>query len=386
MDRREYDDAALLRAAEEHTGLTDWGEDEEFRAGLRVALRALAKSSAPPDLSERLHSTWLGHLTTRLQLIEHRRLNPAVAEEDVGDPLVVMGLPRTGTTALFDLLAEDPAARAPLNWETAHLSPPPDPDHWHDDPRIEQVEQGFQQMMEATPDLAAMHTYGARLPAECNVLLNMEFWSPNIPVRAGAHLNAYTPWLAHAQLTRPYRVHHWALQQLQHHGPRGRWALKSPFHLFDLAGLLAEYPGAMLVQTHRDPATTMPSLASLVTTVAGIPRGHPDRVSMGRAWARLWGTGLRKAMAARLDPAVDDRVLDVGHRSFLEDPLGTVKHIYEHFGLPYTDEFDARARTWVETPSQHAGAHRYTAEEFGLDKDLLSEEFADYRDRFADLI
>ncbi|SRR6266545_1339522 len=246
----------LMRDAERSTGLSDWGGNATFVSGLRVLLASLAESSLPLEARQRQIERCRDHLEVRLRLIDHRTRHPETAARDVDGPLVVMGLPRTGTTALIDLLVQVPAARAILQWETNALFPPPRREQWATDPRIASTQRHLDRVALAFPELVEMHAFGAELPQECNAVLELEFWSPN--VSGGGGLDRYADWLAHNVPENPFPIHRWVLQHLQAHGPSGRWTLKSPFHMFDLPAFLAVYRSAVFVQTHRDPAAVAP--------------------------------------------------------------------------------------------------------------------------------
>jgi hypothetical protein len=373
-----------MERAVDACGLSDFGDHDDFRIGLRVVLNALDQADVAPDRRAAMHAGWIANLETRLRLVQLRHEHPEIADQSIEGPLAVIGLPRTGTTALVDLLAQDPAARAPLQWETGNLFPPSSRADWANDPRIEQLQSIFDSMGSSNPIVAlGLHTYGATLPDECNTFLALDFWSPNMV--AAAPLPAYNAWLRFATLPHPYRTHRWVLQHLQAHGPSGRWTLKSPFHVFDVPGLLAEYPDAMLVQTHRDPAALMASMAGLYSTIRGEGPGDPRREETGRELLELWGTGLQRCLAARQDPAVDGRVLDVSHRAMIDDPIGTLRSVYDHFALSFDSEAERRARAWAAQPSQHLSTVRFDLADFGLDEDAVDAGFGSYRQRFAEL-
>jgi hypothetical protein len=373
---------SLMAEAERRTGLSDWGDHLSFRSGLGVLLASVAESELPGETRAELVQWWTSYLEQRLRLIEHRRRNPAVAEERIERPLIVIGLPRTGTTALVDLLALDPASRSPLQWEADKLPwPPPTREGWATDPRIDEAKRRDEQFARENPLMAAQHTMSPMLPTECNAILMIDFWSPSYAARYT--LPRHDQWLAHSRIERPYRTHRRILQHLQHHGPLGRWTLKSPFHQFDLVGLLDEYPDAMLVHTHRDPVSTLPSQASLIAARRKWPAGDPRRRELGPLQLDLWGTGIRRGTAARCDPAVDSHVYDLSNRTLAGDPLGAVRDLYEHFELPFTEEYATRIKDWIERPTQPSPRGGYSLEEHGLDVASIEEAFTEYRTRFA---
>jgi len=374
-------DEELMAEAERRTGLRDWGEHDGFRVGLRVLLATLDDLDLAPKQRQPLVETWLARLGDRLRLIDHANHNPAIAQEPIAGPVVVIGLPRSGTTVLVDLLALDPAARAPLQWETALPWPPPSRQGWASDPRVSEAGDRAAAHARANPELAALHSSGPTLPDECNAILGIEFWSPNF--WASRPLPRYERWLARSRIDRPYWTHHRVLQHLQHHGPIGRWTLKSPFHQFDLPALLAQYPDAMLIQTHRDPVAITASNASLICAVRRLPPGHPDRAEVGRSNLALWGEGLRRGMAAREDPTLDARVFDLSNRDLNADPVGSLRSVYDYFGLPFTDEFAARIRSWAQHPTQPPSGRTVSLSDVGLDRAMVEEAYAAYRSRFG---
>jgi hypothetical protein len=374
----------LLEQAATATGLSNFGEHQDFRIGLRVLIGAADDAGITGDARDTLEAGWVSSLSTRLLLIQLRQEQPAIAAEEIAGPLAVIGLPRTGTTALVDLLAQDPAARAPMQWETANLFPPPSRTAWASDPRIAQLQAVFDETAAVNPIVKlGQHTFGAMLPDECNSFLTLDFRSPNLSVMGG--LPRYSEWLRHGDVPRPYATHRMVLQHLQHHGPAGRWTLKSPFHCFNIPQLLAEYPDAMLVQTHRDPVALMPSMCGLYSNIRGETADDPERSVTGRELVELWGAGLQRGLAARLDPAVDARVFDVSHRSMLKDPLGTVRSVYDHFDLPFTADAESAMQRWLDHPSQHMSSVKFTLEEFGLDPEQVEAGFGAYRARFGHL-
>jgi hypothetical protein len=374
-------DAVLMERAAEMTGLSDFGQHDDFRTGLGFLLAALDGSDLPPEMQVLMHHAWVGSLATRLRLVESRRQQPEIATQEIEGPVAVIGLPRTGTSALVDLLAQDPAARAPLQWETVHLFPPANPETWSNDPRIVDFQRSLDQMMDAIPTLGALHTFGARLPDECNTFLALDFWSPNFTARMA--LPTYTEWLTVGRLEHPYLTHHWVLQHLQAHGPSGRWTLKSPFHAFAVAELIEEYPDVMLVQTHRDPIDLLPSMAGLYSTLRGHKPGDSGRKATGHELLTLWGTGLQRCLTARCDPAIDERVLDLSHRAMTKDPLGTLRTVYVRFDLPFTANAERCFTTWLDNPAQHKSSVAFSLDDFGLTSDEVEQAFGDYRERYG---
>jgi len=298
-------------------------DGDEFRVGLRILIADLAEHGHRPELVERMHGVIRSTLHKRFALLARRDAQPAIAQERITRPIFVIGLPRTGTSALVDLLAQDPASRCAQQWEVAHLGEAMDPATWASDPRIAALQAEMEAQSSTNPVVAlGLHTYGATLPDECNSFLSLSFWSPNLSVFD--HFPRYVEWLRHGRVCNSYAMHRKVLQHLQHYGKRGQWVLKSPFHVFDLPGILEAYPDAVFIQTHRDPVQLIASNCGLHSTIRGEQAGDPRRLATGAEQLALWGTGMQRALAARRDPEMDRRVIDLSHRDLLDDPLGTV--------------------------------------------------------------
>jgi hypothetical protein len=373
----------LMHESATMTGLSDFGPDE-FEVGLRIIEADLAHSNLPRHLAEWLRADTLKNLSTRLTLMSQRSAQPAISKEVISRPVFVVGLPRTGTTALIDLLLQDPAARSPLQWEFEYLDDMTTRDGTREDPRIDSVELRLQSMNKTHPIAAqGLHSYGARLPEECNSLLKLSMWSASISVRG--YLPRYSEWLRLCAIRQPYAFHHYILQHLQYYGGGGRWTLKSPFHVFDLGAILAEYPDAVFVQTHRDPSQLMASMAGLYSTIRGQAAGSPEAAATGREINEFYGTGIQRALGARQDPALDNRVFDISHRELLRNPMGTISKIYARFGWDLSTEAHEFMRNWVDSPTQRISGVKFTLSDFGLDDAQVDEAFGRYRERFGDL-
>jgi len=374
-----------LAAAEESTGLRDWGGDGSWRPGLGEVLAA-ARADPQPAVRQMVTAEVARLLAIRLRLADDEAAHPEITAAPIDRPLVIVGFPRTGTTYLHELLTLDPATRAPLAWESRTPWPAPDVATYACDPRIAATQARYDAMLATRPEFRTMHAFGARLPAECHEIMMLHFASANFWHRFG--LSSYAAWFAAARHSGKYRTHQRVLQELQWKGPRGRWTLKSPEHLFDLAELLETYPNACLVQTHRDPATAMASLARLIyaNQAMYIPRADPREV--GAVVRALWGTAFERAVADRSLPGVDGAVLDVAYRDLVARPADTVRAIYERFGLPYTNEFHRALTGHLERQrSGHGdgGGREQVRDDsdYGLTARDLAGAFPGYRERFS---
>src|SRR3546814_844531 len=217
------------------------------------------------------------------------------------------------STIVYDLLCLDPAARAPREWEWYIPWPAPEIETFATDPRIAQVQSIYENWLKHAPQLADIQRMDCTQPGECNHGMMLHFGSTNFPAEFG--VPAFAEWLQENPPEGQYRTHKRMLQQFQWKGPRGRWTLKSPQHLFDLPGLVEAYPGAMLVWTHRDPVLTFSSLASMIAGFLAAFGADKDLHAIGRGVFDMWSAAMKRATQARLErPDIEGRIIDLAHK------------------------------------------------------------------------
>jgi hypothetical protein len=381
---RPLDPATLVTVARDATGLDDFGEDT-WQDGLERLVAALCDEAA---LSDRgilaAAGDIVGHLTNRLRVVDWHRRHPALARDDVTPPIVIVGQARTGTTILFDLLAQDPAHRVPLTWEVDRPVPPPETATYDTDPRIAEVEAQLDLVDLALPGFKAMHPMGARLGQECVRVTGGDFRSMIFPTQY--RVPSYARWLLHeADMAPAYRWHRRVLQVLQSRHRGARWVLKSPGHIWCLGALLAEYPRALLVQTHRDPLRVVASIGSLLAVLRRLASDDTSVPAAAAEFADHLLEGFDRSVTARRHGVVPpDRVVDVQFRAFLADPLATVRTVYERFGLELPADVGARMRAFLAAnPQGKHGGHRYDFADTGLDAGVLRERARRYQEYFA---
>jgi len=373
----------LVTAACRRTGLEDFG-DTEFRPALRELL-ASCEQEADLNLVGRLaaRSDAARILRNRLRLQADRRRHPEIAAEIIRRPLVVVGLPRSGTTLLHRLLAQDPANRVPLTWEAMLPSPPPERATYPTDRRIEFAERQVGWFLRIAPHFQRIHPVGARLAEECVMLMSHSFASYQFDTMY--RLPSYQSWLERQDLHDAYRVHRQLLQHLQWRCPGERWVLKAPNHLFALPTLAETYPDLNLIWTHRAPAEVIPSLSSLYTELRRVFSDSVDPRQTGPEVTRVWADGLARGLTA-LDRGVvpAGRVFHVRYTEIAADPVGTVRRIYQHYDLPFSAAFEARLRDFLqEFPRGRFGRHDYSLPEFGLDAEEERARYRGYCERFG---
>jgi hypothetical protein len=368
----------VLGAAREATGLDDFGDDS-FREGLAVMVRSLeSEADLTPAGLDQVRGQLVRTLSNRLQVEDWYRRHPEIDEQEIIAPVVQLGLPRTGSTALGNLLAEDPAVRSLRTWEAGTPCPPPEKDHEHDDPRIAQAQAGMDAQLARVPELAAMVPRSAAGPTECLFLLALDF-------RSGSAVSAkkvpsFSAWLLDCDMEPGYRYHKKMLKLLQWRCGPTRWRLRSPIHMSGIYDLDKVYPDAQFVMTHRDVTKVIPSVSSLLATVSSLV-GQDDPHYFGGFAAQLWETALRRTVAFR-DDGREHRFHDLGFREVQDDPIGSVRKLYASLGEQLSPQAEDRMTKWWAGNSRVQGGHRYTAEEFGLDAAELRSRFAFYTDRF----
>lgn len=364
------DPADLLAEARDRTGLDDFGEDS-FREGLEVLVRALGDEARLNAAGEAvIYPRLAGHLAQRLQVEDWYRRHPEIDDEPIEAPLVGLGLPRTGSTALSFLLAQDPAVRHLRTWESSEPCPPPSTVDGPD-PRRER----------------AMESAGTRShvptevdgPMECLDLLALDFRTHLY--LAFAQIPSYADWLLGADLTSAYAYERRVLKLLQWGEPARPWRLKSPAHLLFLPALDRAFPDARFVMTHRDPTDVLLSVAEVYADIAGVFTDDLDRHYLGALNLEHWSVGMDRAVAFR-DGGAGDRFYDLDFRAMQADPVGEVRGLYAWLGEPVTDEFaDGMARWWAENAEHREPSPKVDPADFGLDLDAIRPRFAEYVER-----
>ena len=376
----------MLATAIRRTGLRDFG-DPSFREALERLLRSLERE-ANLNLVGRIaaREDLTGMLVNRLLLERDRARHPGIAHEDIRRPLVITGLPRSGSTFLHGLLAQDPASRIPLHWELRFPSPPPERSTRDTDPRIARAARHIRWFHRLAPEFRKIHPVGARLPEECVVILSHAFLS--FEFSSNWFVPTYQSWLEEQDLEPAYRYHRRFLQHLQWAQSGERWLLKAPVHLPGLRALFAVYPDANVVVTHRDPLEVVASVASLHVTLRRTFARGVDPAAIGPEVSAMLAHDVRRGFAARADGCGGpEQFFDVWYGELMDDPLAVIRRIYRHFDLRLSSETVGRMRTYLaENPKDLHGPHVYSLADFGLDPDVERRRYRDYRERWGRLL
>jgi hypothetical protein len=373
----------LVETACARTGLDDLGPDT-FRDGLDRLLDGLRTEARLNDIGRAITpENLLLPLTNRLGLVDWHRRHPEIGAADVGPVVAMIGMGRTGTTIVHDLLAQDPANRVPRTWEVDRPFPPPETATYDTDPRIAEVQAGIDAGREARPELQAMHPMGAQLAQECIRMTASEFAS--LIFLSQYRSPSYLRWLTvDADLAPAYRLHRQFLQLLQWRHRGDRWVIKSGAHQWALPALVAEYPDAWFIQTHRDPLRVIASLSSLF---AAIHSTFSDEVTVSEVaaeWSEAILDALDRSVTAREDGTVPAAtVVDVQYAAFMDNPFREIHRVYDHLGADLTPEVEQRMRAFLDNhrADQH-GTHRYSWVDTGLHERELRERARRYVDYF----
>ena len=336
---------------------------------------------------EEAHLTMLGRITVRelvvsllenlLLLEEERRLSPQVEAQRITAPTFITGLPRTGTTLLHALLAEDEANRTPLTWEVMF---PADSHATQDTPVRRRTQSRLDWANRFAPEFKRIHPIAESLPQECIAITAQVFMS--IQFHTTHKVPSYQDWLENHPHDLGYDFHYRLLQHLQARRPGSRWVLKAPGHLFDLAALLRRYPDARIIQTHRDPLRVVASMASLATVLRRAFSDHADPIEIGPDWTSRWANALERFLTAR-EEANPAQFLDIHYEEIERAPLQAVERVYDFLGWTLTDAARESMQTFLAAnPKNKHGAHSYSLAQYGLDKSTERQRFARYCERF----
>jgi hypothetical protein len=370
---------SIVRDAEQRAGTSEW-DDSLVHEPLAILTGSIASESDLHEVGllgagERLRGLLAGYIGMQSDARKH----PSILDESIERPIIIFGLPRCGTTLLHGLLASDPRNRAPAFWEALRPSPPPETSTFDTDPRRAEVQAVFDDMIERNPSLLASLPYSADLKAECNTLTQPTLRS--VAFSAYYHAPTYESWYLEADHRSMFRYHRRALQQLQWHGPRGRWMLKAPPHLFTMHDLIDEYPDALLVRNHRDPKSVLSSNCALYQANRVLHTDSSDPHVVGSDCLELWATGCDRADAfseARPDVAI----LDVHYEELVADPVATAARIYDAYDLEMTAEVEAVMRDYlIDNARETRPVEHHDLAEFGLSAGQVDERFDSYRTR-----
>jgi hypothetical protein len=365
------------------TGTDDFGPDD-YLVGLKVYLQSM---DYDPRFSEQgRRGAWgqvIGVLRSRAHAIKAMKDNPGFDARPILDPVVITGVPRTGTTALHRLMAVDPRFQGLQTWLIDSPMPRPPIETWSEYPQFRRSVGELETHYNAAPESRAAHLRAAEEVHECCMILWHSFKS-NILACGGWSSATYDAWWRSQDETPSYAYYYKCVQLIGMNDPDKRWLLKNPGHIENLDLLFAIYPDARVIQTHRDPAKAVPSLVSLLMNLHPIyeeGRVQQRAENMLVREVNKWAEAVRKCDAVRQKHP--GQVLDVIHADFHADPMAVLERIYAFIGMDIPDDTRAAmARRIEEKPELARGVHRYNIADYGMTPEQAREPFGDYVQRY----
>jgi hypothetical protein len=373
---------ALIEQASKATGLDYFG-GESYREGLDVLVNDLNAGAAKgwhteSGIGRAAHdiSHWLKN---RLKAEDYLKQNPELLDRPIERPVFVMGVPRTGTTLMSNLLAADPARRSPLTWEIDDPVPPATSATLTTDPRaVERLAQE-KAMLAANPEMGKYYRGSAIYPNEDVFIMAHDF--KTLMIESKGKLPGYKDFIFSTDMTSAYEYHKRFLQVLQHHAP-GVWNVKKPSHALWLETIFKVYPDARVIWTHRDPFTATGSLCSVISLSHMAHMGKIDAEWLGEDYSWQAAEHANRIMDFR-DKFGEDKIIDVHYADLVGDPVGETKKLYAKLGDEWTSAAEAGIQGWVDdNPQNKFGKHEYKLAQYGLSMEQLEPMFERYLSRY----
>jgi hypothetical protein len=378
--RAAFDQLHDVVAAE--SGSNDFGPSD-YVPGLKVLLQSM---DYDPHFSERGRRTaWgevIGVLKGRVHAVKSMKDNPGFDAVPITNPVVITGIPRTGTTALHRLMAADARFQSLQTWLLDSPMPRPPVASWPGYPQFQKTVAALEARHEAIPQKRAAHHRAAEEMHECCMVLRQSFvsnlWS------CGWSAPTYDAWWQSQSENAAYRHYYRCVQLIGSTSPDNRWLLKNPGHIQNLDILFAIFPEAKVIQTHRDPAKAVPSLVSLLMQshpVMEVDRSEQrSKIMLAREVAK-WSNAAAKADKVR--QTHPGKLLDVMHADFHSDAMGVLEQIYEFIGMDISDDVRGLfAQRITEKPELSHGVHRYNIADYGVSEEEARAPFREYIQRY----
>jgi hypothetical protein len=367
----------LIRAAQQRTGLEEFDSDS-FREPLELMVAEIDARPERDSIANALRDEMVGALANRLRVADHLRRHPEQGDAPLDVPIIVMGMPRTGTTVLSYLLDCDPRWRSLLNWEAVDSVPPPTTATLRTDPRCVAKKEIQEKILPNIP-FAVPHWEWADGPTECIFVHAQDFKALSWEARLASR--RYADYLLDCDMSTAYDYQKKVMRVLQSNAP-GRWALKMPSHALHFEWALAAFPDARFIWTHRNPFEALASLGTTISMGHMVALGHVDKDFIHDVYPHQIAEHANRPM--RLRPSLpEDKILDVYCAEFLKDPIAGMAAIYDWLGEDLTPEVAQAMRAWMKGDDERqAGRPRYTLEDFGWTEEEVAPHFAEYLETY----
>ena len=374
-----FDIDGLLEAARSQAGQDDFG-DGRFREGLRVFCEMLEGQAGLTEKGRKSnHARLVRLLSTRLNIEAAFARHPEIHDQNIGRPLFLTGLPRTGTSATFNLLGMDPAARPLLLWEGTFPDPLEGLPADAEDPRHLAMRDHFARVREKNPDFTKIHYADADTPEECVIPMALTF--ENVHNGIEVLIEPYASWFREVDKKPQYAYYRELLKMLDWQRPGDRWLLKSPAHLWALDSIVDVFPDCGVILTHRDPIEAIASYCSMMETLLA-SQGFSAQSNLGPTVLDFCATSLERGYAVR-DGGDPKRFIDLRFADFVEDSMAAIRLIYRHFELELTTEAERLMQGYLkDNPRGKHGTHEYDLGRYGLTEDRVRDRLGWYIDRF----
>ena len=375
----------LLENARRETGLHEFGEGflDPFQKLIRsaeedVAFTPLGKTGFEADIHR--------ILVNRLRFQEDLKKHPGILDEDVSDPIIILGLPRTGTSKLQRMLSAVPGVQKAYFWRLLNPAPFPDADPSQPDPRIAAAEEAAGIMAEVAPDMVAAHSM---IADEVDEEFHLHgFHSESFVHCLYTPLESYYQWVKDRGMKSAYQymVNTLKYLQWQDGGKRGRpWVLKSPFHIGYFDTMISMYPKSTLIHSHRDVCDVVPSFCRLIESSWRVKTDRVDLDALGHMILEFWGALMDRYLVQRQQLSTSVDILDIGYHVVTRNPLPLMREILERAGIEYTEEREKAMLQWQENnPQDRYGRNLYSMERYGLNRETIERRFGGYLDAWGE--
>ena len=371
----------ILDQAKSETGLSDLGEPLFFE-GLNRLIDSINHEANLNEIGIQAQPIRIqGLITNRLRFEEDLKKFPEILDQEIIAPIVIVGLPRTGSTMTHRLLASDPNHTAMLWWEGRYPALLPGEKRGDIEARMELGKAEVDAVVAASPEALDIHPWDYKGADEEILLLEHNFLS-TVPESFMA-LPSYSKWIEEQDHTLAYEDLKKFIQYLQWQNPgreKKRWVLKSPHHLGFIDKMISVFPDAKIIQTHRDPIKTVPSFCSMCANLFEPLTTNFDKVFIGKHWSNKLTRALNHCM--NISEQHPDNFLDLEFLNMIKDPIDEMKKIYEFIGEPFGEKTEVAMEAWREENKHEMGAHKYSLEEYDLTESQINDNFAKYQQKY----
>ncbi len=367
----------FVEMAREKTGLGDFDSDS-FMEALEVLVKGIQARPEHERIFAALQDEMVNALANRLRVADYLRQHPELEDAPIEAPIIVMGMPRTGTTMASYLLDCDDQWRSLLNWEAVDSVPPPTTATLRTDPRCLE-KKAFQEEILPLIPFAVPHWEWADGPTECIFVQAQDFKALSWEARAVS--KEYAEYLLSCDMSSAYDYQKKVMRVLQSQAP-GRWALKMPSHALHFKWALEAFPDARFIWTHRNPYKALASLGTTISMGHMQTLGEPDKQHIHDVYPHQIAEHVNRPMALR--PALpEDKILDLYCSDMIRDPIGTMRETYNWLGLELSDASEAAMQDWLANDNERQSSRpSYLLEDFGWTEKEVAPLFAEYLSQY----